>query len=246
MIVTHTANGWEIIFQSAHALLASRFALEWKGLKEIPYWRETLCAIIDHDDLKEAFGKNTYLTELGAPKDFTQFSFSARERFLEVKRRIESGQRKHRWIGLLSSRHAAELYGAENVSKRLTILLEAERKRRLSLLKGLSSSVDELEAAYQLLRFCDRMSLILCQGEIPAMSRRIEIVSDPSGLRYEVWQNDERSLAVEPWPFVSSPFEVSVEVRTIRQLQFTSDRELERHLRNADVENRTWTLKQTN
>jgi hypothetical protein len=158
MIVTHTAGGWEIVFQSAHALLAYRLAFELKGLRDIPLRKETLGALADHDDLKEEFGKNVYLTALGAPKDFTQFSLSARERFAETKRRIESGHRKHRWIGVLCSRHAEELYAGENTSKPLKVLLQSEKKRRLAILHALDALVSDLEAAYQVLQSCDRIS----------------------------------------------------------------------------------------
>jgi hypothetical protein len=243
MIVTHTASGWEVIFQSAHALLAGRFAVELKSVSDAPYWFETLAAIVDHDDLKESFGKDVYLTELGAPKDFTQFSLCARERFAEVKRRIESGHRKHRWIGMLCTRHAEELYGDEATSHRLRVLLQAERKRRLEVLRHLGASTSDLEAAYQVLRFCDRSSLILCQREIPAMNRKIEIVSDLGGARYDLWEREDHALAVDPWPFEKSRFEVGTEVRVLQQLQFSNDRELEKRLMAADVEYRRWTFK---
>lgn len=245
MIVTHTPGGWEIIFQSAHALLAGRFAAQLKAFKDVPHNLETLAAIIDHDDLKESFGNNVYLTELGAPKDFTQFALSARERFAEVKRRIESGHRKHRWIGLLCSRHAEDLYRDEKTSKRLSQLLDGEKKRRLSVLATLQASENDLEAAYHVLRFCDRISLILCQGEIPAMNRRIEIVSDANGERYELWESEDGALSVDPWPFDKPHFEVDVEVRTLRQLKFSNDLELEKQLMVAEVTNRKWTIRRT-
>lgn len=241
MIVDHTAEGWEIIFQSAHALLAGRLAPAMSGLSSTPYWVETLAAIVDHDDLKESFGKNVYITSLGAPKDFTEFALTANERYREVKRRIQSGYRKHRWIGLVASRHAEGLYGGENTSRRLQTLLEVERTRRQTVLGELGATREDLEKSYELLSFCDRTSLILCQNEIPAMHRRSEIITSNKGQRYELWEREDRSLAVDPWPFHES-FVVSVEVRTVNQLEFSSDRELERRLTASPVENRKWKL----
>jgi hypothetical protein len=243
MIVTHTAEGWDVIFQSAHALLAYNFALELQGLRDRPFWSETLAAIVEHDDHKEAFGKNVYLTDLGAPRDFTLFNLTARERFVEVKRRIESGHRKHRWIGLLCSRHTAELYTKERTSRRMRSLLEAEEKRGKRVLEDLHASATDLEAAYQILLFCDRLSLILCQGQIPAMNRRVEVISEPSGGRYDLWETDDESLAIAPWPFERQAFEVAVEVRTLQQLEFASDRELQRHLRVTEVVQRRWVFR---
>jgi Protein of unknown function (DUF3891) len=245
MIVRSIEAGWEIVFQSAHALLAGQLATHLQRFGKIHYWSETLAAIVDHDDHKEAFGSNAYLTELGAPKDFSQFRFTARERLAEVVRRIDSGYRKHRWIGLLATRHAQELYGREHVSKKLTALLEAEQRRRMSLLHELRTTDAALEAAYAVLQWCDRASLILCQNALPSMHRRIEIAALGDGKRYEFWQAEDDTLSVEPWPFSSDSFAVHVEVRTVHQLSFESDRELERCLSKCPVEDRAWNFQKT-
>ncbi len=243
MIVRNVELGWEIVFQSAHALLAGRLATQLRQLPKIHYWSETLAAIVDHDDHKEPFGKNVYLTELGVPKDFTQFRYTARERFEEVLRRIDSGYRKHRWIGLLAARHAEELYRHKNVSKKLKELLGAERQKRAVVLLELKTTGEALEAAYAVLQWCDRTSLILCQNALPAMHRRIEIASLGDGKRYEIWENEDRTVSVEPWPFSSEIIDVHVEVRTVAQLTFKGDRELERRLQECAVEDRCWNFR---
>lgn len=243
MVVRNVESGWEIVFQSAHALLAGQLATQLQQLPKIRYWSETLAAIVDHDDHKEAFGKNVYLTELGAPKDFTQFRFTARERFEEVQRRIDSGYRKHRWIGLLAARHAEELYHREPVSKKLTELLAAEAKKQSGLLHQLKTTKEALESAYAVLQWCDRTSLILCQNALPAMERRIEITSLGNGKRYEMWKNEDQTISVDPWPFRSESFEVHVEVRTVCQLAFTSDQQLELMLQECAVEDRCWNFR---
>lgn len=242
MIVRNVESGWEIIYQSAHALLAGHIATQLRELPAVPFWAETLAAIVDHDDHKEAFGHNVYVTDLGAPKDFTQFKFTAKERYEEVHRRIESGFRKHRWVGLLAARHAEELYREERVSKRLTALLDQEQKRRVSLLRDLSVSVEALESAYSVVQWCDRLSLILCQGAIPAMHRCLEI-APLAGTSHEIRERENGSLEVRPWPFRSEEFSTHVEVRTLRQLQFENDRELERCLNQSEVEARRWTFR---
>ncbi|HET6423398.1 MAG TPA: DUF3891 family protein [Planctomycetaceae bacterium] len=245
MIVVNVESGWQIMYQSAHALLAGRLATELCQLPKAPFWPETLAAIVDHDDHKESFGKNLYLTDLGAPKDFTQVRFTARERFEEVQRRIEHGFRKHRWMGLLAARHAEELYRDQKVSKKLADLLLAERKRRTVLLQEMKSTEKALETAYAVLQWCDRTSLMLCQDEIPAMHRRIEIASLDDDQRYELWRREDETIAVDPWPFRADQFEVQSEVRTLSQLTFSSDRELERCLKNCAVTVRSWTFQKS-
>lgn len=243
MIVRNVESGWEIVFQSAHALLAGQVATQLRQLPKVRYWSETLAAIVDHDDHKEAFGKNVYLTELGAPKDFTQVRFTARERFEEVRRRIDNGYRKHRWIGLLAARHAEELYRDQRVSKKLAELLTETKKRRARVLQDLRATDDALEAAYAVLQWCDRTSLILCQYALPAMHRRIEIASLCDSQQYEIWKSEDGTVSVSPWPFELDDFEVRVEVRTVHQLTFSTDRELERCLWDSAVEDRSWTFR---
>lgn len=242
MIVRNVESGWEIVFQSAHALLAGQIATHLRQSPHVRYWPETLAAIIDHDELKESFGTNVYLTELGAPKDFTQFRFKARERYDEVQRRIDNGYRKHRWIGLLATRHAKELYGQETVSKKLEALLNSEQKKRAAILHDLKATERALEDAYAVFQWCDRASLILCQKAVPAMHRRIEIASIGDSKRYEIWETEPSSVSVEPWPFNADSFDVHVEVRTIKQMTFVNDRELEQCLKQCAVEDRYWTF----
>lgn len=241
MIVRSVASGWEVIYQSAHALLAGQIASQLKRLPQVDYWAETLAAIVDHDDHKEAFGQNLYLTEVGAPRDFTQFEQTARERFLEVRRRIEHGYRKHRWIGLLAARHAEELYREAKVSKALRDLLQQEQDKRTSVLRDLGTSAAALEIAYRVMQWCDRLSLIFCLGEVPAMHRRLEIATLDGKESYGLWETDESRVVVDPWPFLSETVTFHVEVRTLHQLGFRTDRELEQCLLECAVEDRGWT-----
>ncbi|HUQ71845.1 MAG TPA: DUF3891 family protein, partial [Planctomycetaceae bacterium] len=67
-----------------------------------------------------------------------------------------------------------------------------------------------------------------------------EVASLGDRKKYEIWESGDRMVSVEPWPFVTESFDVSVEVRTIHQLSFTTDRELESCLRVCPVEQRTW------
>lgn len=137
MIVRHVRDGWEVIFQPAHGLLAGALAEQLATDRRSAYWFETKTAVAKHEDSKVAFrsGDRNYVTEAGAPKDFTQVKLSARERFVEVRERLENAYRQHRWIGLLESHHADFLYQDRDVSKSLSQLLEGERERTLSELK---------------------------------------------------------------------------------------------------------------
>ena len=50
MIVNQVEQGWDIVFQRAHAILAAQIALGWKVSERPEPWTELVAAIADHDD----------------------------------------------------------------------------------------------------------------------------------------------------------------------------------------------------
>lgn len=242
MIVRATDTGWDIILQRSHGLLAGQIAAAIAPMKSQPYWLETLLAIIEHDDYKEDFGGHRYLTEAGAPKDFTLFQMDDASRFHEAVRRVENQTLRHRWIGLLQSLHVEELYAGEEVSQELQAFLESEAKRRSGVLKDLQSTPEELQSAYQWLGWADRCSLILCRGDVPAMGRHLEIVTTNDGTRYELSEREDDSIDISPWPFLTERFEVTVEVHQLTRVSFRSDEDLYQAIKEATTINKRWTL----
>ncbi|MEM8865691.1 MAG: DUF3891 family protein, partial [Planctomycetota bacterium] len=159
MIVTSVESGWEVVFQRSHGLLAGQIAERFRDDLKPDLWVETLDTICSHDDNKEAFDAKHYITDLGAPKDFTLVSFSDRKRVEEARRRITDCHRTHRWCGLLMSRHVEHLYGGEEeVSDEMRELLDSEQDRRKSVLRSLKRKIADLESAYKVLQWCDRCS----------------------------------------------------------------------------------------
>lgn len=243
MIVTSVESGWEVVFQRSHGLLAGQIAERFRSEFKPELWVETLDAILSHDDHKQAFDGRHYVTDLGAPKDFTLVAFDAEERIEEAKRRLRESTRNHRWIGLLISRHVHQLYAtADGVQAEMIELLDEQTAWRRKTLREVGRKKTELEDAYQLLRWCDRCSLILARGNVPAMERSIEITHGLGGQRYELMQRQDGSIAVEPWPFEPDEFEVGVEVKCLNQLAFDDDNDLVTHLDEAKIDHRSWRL----
>ncbi len=245
MIVTNIESGWEIVFQPSHGVLAGslalKFADEWQGR----FWVETVAAIIGHDDEKEDFGENHYLTELGAPRDFTLMAMDDETRFHEAKRRTGNAYRKHTWIGLLQGMHVEFLYDDQDVLPELRELMDEEKKHRTRELRLLGLNKSDLIRGYDLLRWCDRCSLILCQSALPAGGRRLEIITTSDKTRYEIWQRDDESIGVAPWPFAATSFSVGAEVRIVKQLAFENDLELADALEGAERDQREWTFRKS-
>lgn len=241
MIVTNIQTGWELVFQRSHGLLAGQIAEEFRAEHKPQLWIETLEAILSHDDYKEPFDGRNYVTKLGAPMDFSLVDFDAEQRLDETKRRIRESTRKHRWIGLLVSRHAEELYGdSDEIGRPMRQLLEKEKSRRRTTLRHLKRRKADLEHAYELLRWCDRCSLILVRGQVPAMERKLEITHGLKRKRYDLWQRKDETICVEPWPFEKEAFQVGVEVHLATQLKFKDDEDLIKHIEQSDTAYRTW------
>ena len=70
MIVNPTQTGWEVIYQQAHALLATKIAAHWRVDQRPERWIETLVALAQHDDESSDWTGNGHLTDSGAPLDF--------------------------------------------------------------------------------------------------------------------------------------------------------------------------------
>lgn len=243
MIVNYINQGWQVIYQLAHGLLAGQIAMQFRADLRPEFWCETLTAIVQHDDRKAAFHGTSHLTEAGAPQSFTEVEPTAAQIHEENLRRLNAGYKKHRWIGLLQSMHIDCLYAAMPVAAPMRRLIDRERKHRRQVLRELNAESSELEYAYEFLHWCDRCSLILCQDEIPAMNRRLEVIQGLTDETYFIHQLQDATLTVEPWPFAADSFEVGVEYRILKQIRYDSDEQLAEALDRASVQVATWRFK---
>lgn len=238
MIVNATQEGWEVIYQRAHELLAMQLGWHWHPQHRPQYWLETLAAIGDHDNEQDAWRDKNHLTKAGAPIDFSQKEFSLHQ----AQSVVRVAQYKSRYVALLISMHISYLYEhLRGNNKAIDALLDQQLKQQQAWRKSLKLSKDEAEAAYRLLHWCDRCSLILCRRELPEDERKLEVFTGPDKHLYHIWQRkSDNSLCVEPWPFAEKRFEVWVESRTLTQLAFKDDDTLACALAEANVEERRW------
>jgi hypothetical protein len=243
MIVNSTPAGWQIIYQQAHALLAMQLAWHWPPTLPPDQWVGLLAAIAQHDDEQEAWrgrGGHHGLTPAGAPANFTQKAFSL-EQAAGV---LATARFQGRWRSLLTSLHLSCLYeGLRGQSEEITSFLDYLKARQQQWRRALKLTKAEAQQAYDLLHWCDRLSLILCRHEIPEMGRAVEIYHGPDGRRHDLRQpQPDGPVQVEPWPFATPEIEVSVEASVLTQLQFQDDAELAAALRDAPIETLRWTL----
>lgn len=186
MIVNPIQNGWEVIYQPAHALLAAQIASHWRIDQRPERWVETLVALAQHDDEARDWTGRNHLTDAVAPLDFVLSKGTSLRQPAMVTQELEY---KSQWSALLISMHMVYLYEPmQEEGPEFVQFLEAQRDAQKRWRTALGVTKKEADAAYALFQCCDRLSLILCRLEPPDGERALEIGLGPDRTRYEVIQ----------------------------------------------------------
>ncbi|MDZ7958537.1 MAG: DUF3891 family protein [Aulosira sp. DedQUE10] len=239
MIVNATQNGWEIIYHRAHALLAAQLAGQWRRKNAPARLYETLAAISHHDDLEKEWEEDI-LTEGGAPMDFTLNTETDVEKIANL---VKNARYRGRWVALLISKHMSRLSESKRgESPELDKFLDEQLQNQERWGKELGIEKTDVDAAYAFMQWCDRLSLILCQQELPADERWLEISKGPEDQRYDIMQRSNRLVTVNPWPFEDEKFTVNIEACDLSQLKFKSSAELSQALQQAPLKILEWTF----
>jgi hypothetical protein len=238
MIVNLTPDGWQIIYQQAHALLAAQLAWQWQPFGPTDRWVGLLAAIAQHDDEQEHWNGHYSLTPAGAPANFTMKEFSLAQATGVMRAARFQGQ----WRSLLTSMHMSFLYESLRGQQPETdAFLDEQKAGQQRWRRALNVTKAEAQQAYDLMQWCDRLSLILCRQELPEMGRHLEISTGPDGQRHEVAQATVGGpIRITPWPFAAKEFSVSVEACLLSQLQFKNDEELSRAISEAPIVTVRW------
>ncbi len=239
MIVNLIESGWEVIYHRAHALLAAQIGGHWRKKDSPERIYETLAAISHHDDLEREWEGNQ-LTPAGAPLDFMLDPESSIEK---LEKHIQQARYRGRWVTLLTSKHICFIcQSKQDESAEWKRFFKEQTKLQEEYRKGLKIEKDDVERAYQFMRWCDRLSLILTQKQVPQVSRALEITSGIDGQRYDLRQTSDGSITVEPWPFEEDKFIVNVEASLLSELKYASTEQLVAALQEAPVILLEWTF----
>lgn len=236
MIVNYTEQGWEVITQRAHGIVAAQIGFQWKASERPERWVETLLAIAEHDDAEIELDGEKLITETGGPLNFAMKQFDKQH----CERLEMMTATKSRYIALLVSMHICFVYGGfEKDNKEAKEFLDRQRQLQEKWQQDLRVTEAEAKRIYYLVEWCDAISLILCRKQMPPEMRSIEISTGPDNKVYQLQQIGENTVTVSPWPFESKSFELSYESRMIRQLKFTNSEQFRAAFLQAPVtENR--------
>jgi hypothetical protein len=239
MIVSQTPEGWQVIYHRAHALLAAQLGGQWRRADAPPRLYETIAAISHHDDLEKEWEEDN-LTKVGAPRDFTMDTETS---FPLLRKHIEAALYRGRWVALMTSMHMSRLLESQRgTSAEADAFLDEQIQNQSKWLKELKLSPKDAEQGYAFLQWCDRLSLILSQQELPADERALEISKAHDGQRYDVVQFSNELVTVTPWCFEDDKFTVNVEASYLNQLKFDSNAELVEAMKKAPRKLLEWTF----
>ncbi|MFD0792529.1 DUF3891 family protein [Mucilaginibacter litoreus] len=237
MIVNYTEQGWEIVLQRSHGLLAAQIAIHWQKALRPERWVETIIAIADHDDAQTELEADDLLTEQGGPVNFKMKKFDAEH----CRRLHDFSLSKSRYIALLTSIHMAFLHSAEAESNPAAKrFLEEEKKLQVKWLKELKITAEEANKSYGLMEWCDALSLLLAQHDLQPEHRVIEVSRGPDDKQYKLMTKPDGKLTINPWPFEDDSFLLSLECRLLKRLQFNSCRQFKKELQQAMVTEKIW------
>ncbi len=240
MIVNYTAQGWEVITQRAHGLLAAQLAMHWQVSQRPIRWTETILAIAEHDDAQIELEADDLLTPLGGPVNFAMKLFEPEH----CRRVADFSLSKSRYIALLTSMHMVFLFRKEKDTNPLVKpFLAGQLKLQKQWCKELNIKTEKADQLYALLEWCDAFSLLLCRHEVQPEQRTIEISEGPTKQEYRLQKQADQSLTVHPWPFEEDSFEVHTEWRLLEQLTFKSNEEFKQAFLAATVQEKSWLLK---
>lgn len=241
MIVKQKKEGWEIISHYTHGLLAGKIADQLQDDLKRQHWLDVLTAVIEHDDHLPDFNEQNYLTDTGAPMDFTMSAGTPAEVLIHAKGVYGDALQKSQLVALLVGRHLSFLN--EELAKdfeEMQLFLDEVEKNRSKQRKLYALHKADEDALYNILLFCDRCSLILSQDKIPEIERKLEINQTINKNTYFISQSSENKIKIEPWCFENHQFTLGLEYRILTKASFKNNQELHDDLKNAKVQIRTF------
>ena len=237
MIVNQSEQGWAVIFQRAHAIMAAQIAMHWQvGTRPQP-WTEIVAAIADHDDGQRDWRGKNHLTDAGAPMNFMLKPPDV----TQARKVVANARYRSRWTALLTSMHTTTLYESwRGTDKELDQFLNEQEDYQRQLARNLGVPIDQARDTYKLMYFCDALSLILCKDQIPPDGLQLDVAQLPSKEMVVIRASDNTTYTLNPWPWEEAKVELSVEVYNVTQLSFDSDQELYEAFDQADISVKKW------
>jgi hypothetical protein len=239
MICNRMDDGWEIIYQRAHALLAAMAVEHWRRDQRTPRWFETLNAIAQHDNGWQEWESGTRLHANGEPIHFRDTPPG--DAIAQGARAVLRARHQSLWAGLIVSRHISNLLDPHRGKLgELDALIDEQIALRAQWQEWLHLTTPEIEHEYSFLKFGDEISLMLCCRTLD--QRDSHEVATVAGITYTAHRGADDTIGLDPWPYACESVRVGADIYRVHQKTFASDDELSDLLLTTRPSYRTWRL----
>lgn len=241
MLINFIDKGLEVISHPAHGLLTGKIAEQISTTITTDYWLETLTAIIEHDDEQLSPKQKNCISKTGMPLDFLSNELPTEKSLIHAKSVFDKVLLKSNWSAMILSHHLKFLYAdAAKDSSEFQDFLSYLDNFRKSVYELYDVIEDDVIPLYQIMVFSDRLSLILCQNEVPELERKLEINKSIGGATFFVSQGEDGNFAVEPWIFKSDNFEIFINAKLLKEIKFDDEKEFTDALKAAPFHVKRW------
>lgn len=226
MIVYETSTSFVMTEQHDHALLSKSFANHWKEDLFIfcEKKEDALLAIAQHDrawiDIDTTPLWNDKLLQ---PYSFIDFPESIKLTF--YKKGISEIQNCSLYAALICSIHYVNFFSGIVADHKITNFINHEYKRQKNIRSIIDCEDNEIKFHYDLLKFCDSLSLFVCMQEAGVTGKEVhkwfkQGIKQPfsflEGDKFHVVWNNENEISVKPFPF-KGDFLVEIPIRVVRK-----------------------------
>ena len=238
MICRQLDQGWEIIYQRNHALLAAEMLADWRPEQRPHPWVQLLNACAQHDHGWQENDGDALVNEQGHPVDFLHMPMDTT---LEMSRtNLTNADSQSHWCAILVSRHAEYLYSSKD-DEETQAYVEEVKEFRAQRMKAVGVTSDQVEKMYELLCWADTLSLLVC-CQPSEFTRSLEL--NAQGQEFKAVDQGDEVWTLSPWPYESPVVKLDYEVRHLPQSTFASSLELRQALDQAKVSVRRLELRQ--
>lgn len=225
MVVRETADSFVLITQNDHALISGDIANSFDHSLFVRngYRDDVLLAIYEHDRCWIPLDESP-LWNKSKQRPYSFYDYPLIPKLKYYERGINEVEEMNKYAGLICSMHFAYFFnGVEEPESKYFFM--QERKRQQRLMSEIECNRSLLDIHYQMLQFCDLLSLYLCLNE-PGIDKENEIERYKEGFSNSemfdiknhqklsaMWLSHNQVL-VQGAPFISV-FPVSIKYKSV-------------------------------
>lgn len=225
----HGDQGWEIIYQRNHALLAAEMLAPWPQDRRPQPWFQLLNACSQHDHGWMENKLDPLVDEHGHPVDFLHMTTESS--IAMSRRNLRNAEAQSRWCAILVARHLEYLCSVKDDPLTAAFAKET-RASRQAWMEEVQTTSQHVEEMYELLMWADSLSLrVCCQPSEFTESLTLKAQGQEfqaSRVEHDVW-------TLAPWPYAQDKLNLQYEVRLLEQARFDDAEALREALAKATV-----------